>query len=149
MRETTKKGGEAGEAEEAGEAGEAVTHRFRVGSEAVHYGGDLVPGAFVLRAFGDLGTEMNLREAGDEGLLRAYESLEFLAPVYAGDFLEIAGRTLSVGNTSRRREYVARVYARTQGIGPHPSSGDLLPDPIVVARGVAVSVIPRDRRRAG
>ncbi|MGH7546248.1 MAG: 3-aminobutyryl-CoA ammonia lyase, partial [Gemmatimonadota bacterium] len=120
-----------------------------VGSEAVHYGGELVPGAFVLRAFGDLGTEMSLREAGDEGLLRAYESLEFLAPIYAGDFLEVTGRTLSVGNTSRRREYVARVYARTRDVGPHPSSGDLLPEPIVVARGVAVSVIPRDRRRSG
>ena len=138
MRDTTESSG----------GGETVTHRFRVGSEAVHYGGGLAPGAFVVRAFGDLGTEMNLRETGDEGLLRAYESLEFLAPLYAGDFLEIAGRTLSVGNTSRRREYVARVYARTHDVGPHASSGDLLPEPILVARGVAVSVVTRDRRRA-
>lgn len=139
---------EKGRERESATTGAKVTHRFRVGTEAVHYGGNVVPGAFVLQAFGDLGTEMNLCEAGDEGLLRAYESLEFLAPVYAGDFLEVSGRTLSLGNTSRRREYVARVYARTHDVGPHASSGALLDEPIVVARGIAVVVIPRDRDRS-
>ncbi len=144
MAEARERAGEAGR---AAETDEVVTHRFRVGQERVHYEGDLVPGAFVLQAFGDLGTEMNIRFDGDEGLLRAYESLEFLAPVFAGDFLEVTGRTVSVGNTSRRREYVARVYARTKGVGPHVSSGALLPEPIVVARGTAISVVPKDRQR--
>jgi acyl-CoA hydrolase len=129
--------------------GETVTHRFRIGPDAVHYAGDLVPASFILRAFGDVGTELSLRSDGDEGLLRAYESLEFLAPVYAGDFLEVTGRTLSVGRTSRRREYVARVYARTHGVGPHASSGTVLAEPVVVARGIAVTVVPRERQRGG
>jgi len=33
-------------------------------------------------------TELLIRRDGDEGLFRAYDNLEFLAPVYAGDFIE-------------------------------------------------------------
>jgi 3-aminobutyryl-CoA ammonia-lyase len=67
--------------------------------------------------------------------------------VYAGDFLEIRGKTVRVGNTSREREYEAVIYARTRKVGPHESSGEVLTTPIVACKGTAVVVIPKDRQR--
>ena len=85
---------------------EAVIRR-RMGSEDAHYGGELVAGATMLEIFGDLITELAIKQDGDEGLFRAYESVEFLAPVHAGDFIEARGRILSVGNTSRKCQFEA------------------------------------------
>ena len=62
--------------------------RVRMGAHDAHYGGDLVDGARMLALFGDVATELCVRAYGDEGLFRAYESVEFLAPVRAGDFVE-------------------------------------------------------------
>ena len=58
--------------------------RLRLGQEDAHYGGNLVAGATQLSIVGDLITELAMRYDGDEGLFRAYESVEFLAPLYAG-----------------------------------------------------------------
>ena len=51
-----------------------------------HYGGNLVDGARMLALFGDVATELLIRLDGDEGLFVAYDSVEFVAPVYAGAF---------------------------------------------------------------
>ena len=75
--------------------------RRRLGSEDAHYGGNLVAGAKQLEIVGDLITELAMRYDGDEGLFRAYESVEFLAPLYAGDWVEAKGRIVRVGNSSR------------------------------------------------
>src|SRR5205085_9771836 len=66
--------------------------RLRLGQEDAHYGGNLVAGATQLKIVGDLITELAMRYDGDEGLFRAYESVEFLAPLYAGDWIEARGR---------------------------------------------------------
>src|SRR5881409_1312373 len=71
--------------------------RRRLGSEDAHYGGNLVAGAKQLEVIGDLITELAMRYDGDEGLFRAYESVEFLHPLYAGDWIEAKGRIVSVG----------------------------------------------------
>ena len=75
--------------------------RLRLGQEDAHYGGNLVAGATQLKIVGDLITELAMRYDGDEGLFRAYESVEFLAPLYAGDWIEARGRIVGVGNSSR------------------------------------------------
>jgi len=79
--------------------------RRRLGAEDAHYGGNLVAGAKQLEIVGDLITELAMRFDGDEGLFRAYESVEFLAPLYAGDWIEATGRMVSVGNSSRKCEF--------------------------------------------
>ena len=81
--------------------------RVRVGEEYVHYSGGLVDGAYVLKLFGDALTELNIRNYGDEGLFAGYESVEFLAPVFAGDFLEIRAEIFKVGNTSQKAKFEA------------------------------------------
>src|SRR4030088_191618 len=72
-------------------AGLTVTLRVRMSAHDAHYAGELVDGARILALFGDVATELLIRLDGDEGLFRAYEAIEFLAPVRAGDFLEATG----------------------------------------------------------
>ena len=59
--------------------------RLRLGSHDAHYAGDLVDGAKMLNLFGDVATELLIRSDGDEGLFVAYDNVQFMAPVYAGD----------------------------------------------------------------
>lgn len=123
-----------------------ATLRVRMSQSDAHYGGNLVAGAKMMELFGDLATELTIRQDGDEGLLAGYESVEFLAPVYSGDFIEATGRILSAGTTSRRCEFEARKVAV-----PRPdvndSAADSLDEPIVVARAIGTTVVKKDRQR--
>ncbi|HEX2025402.1 MAG TPA: hotdog domain-containing protein [Actinomycetota bacterium] len=111
-----------------------------------HYGGDLVAGAKVLELFGDVATELAIRQDGDEGLLAGYESIEFLAPVYAGDFLEVTGRVVRVGNTSRTCEFECRKYIRPR-YDINDSAAELLPEPVLTTRAMGTFVVRKDRQR--
>ena len=51
-------------------------------SHDAHYGGNLVDGARMLQLFGDVATELLIQLDGDEGLFKAYDSVEFMAPVF-------------------------------------------------------------------
>lgn len=122
-----------------------VVLRLRVGAEQAHYGGGLVDGAFVLKLFGDAATELLIRRDGDEGLFRAYASVDFLAPVHAGDYLEVEAELVRAGKTSREMRFEAR-----RVIAPHPDSDSgarVLDPPVVVARAVGTCVVPLDRQR--
>src|SRR6185436_12911725 len=88
--------------------GTRVSLRLRMSSHDAHYAGELVDGARMLAIFGDLATELLIRLDGDEGLFRAYDSVEFLAPVYAGDYIEATGEIVAIGNTSRKMKFEAR-----------------------------------------
>src|SRR5512140_3631747 len=102
-------------------------------SHDAHYGGNLVDGARVLGLFGDVATELLIRLDGDEGLFRAYDSVEFLAPVHAGDYLEVEAELLSVGKSSRRMRFEARKVIHARGdLGD--SAAEVLGEPVVVVR---------------
>jgi len=126
---------------------EEVVQRVRVSQKDVHYGGGLVDGAWVLGLFGDVGTEILIRYDGDEGLLVAYESVELLAPIRAGDVIEASGKLVRVGNTSRGTEYEARKVITQANVPGQPSAADFLPEPVVVARATMVSVVPKNCQR--
>ncbi|HHY14676.1 MAG TPA: 3-aminobutyryl-CoA ammonia lyase [Firmicutes bacterium] len=124
--------------------------RVRVGAAQAHYGGGLVDGAFVLQLFGDAATELLIRHDGDEGLFLTYSEVQFTAPVYAGDYIEVVGKITEVGNTSRKMEFTAvkQITAPTKpNVGP--SAMDVLAEPIVVARAKGVCVVPKDKQRKG
>jgi len=118
-----------------------------VSEKDVHYAGGLVNGAWVLSLFGDVATEIAIRYDGDEGLLRAYEKVELLAPLRAGDFIEAVGRIVKVGNTSRTLELEAKKVITSANIPGHPSAADVLEEPLVVARGIMVTVVTKDAQR--
>lgn len=121
--------------------------RVRMSSHDAHYAGELVDGARVLALFGDVATELLIRHDGDEGLFRAYDSVEFLAPVFAGDYIEAVGRIVQVGNTSRRMEFEARKVITLLRDPQNPSAAEVLPEPIVVARATGTCVVPKDKQR--
>lgn len=120
--------------------------RVRMSMHDAHYGGNLVDGAKMLHLFGDVATELLIRQDGDEGLFAGYESVEFLAPVYAGDYIEAVGEIVKVGNSSRKMVFEARKV-----IIPRPdindSACDVLEEPVVVCRATGTCVVPKDKQR--
>ncbi|MBO4488143.1 MAG: 3-aminobutyryl-CoA ammonia lyase [Bacteroidales bacterium] len=120
--------------------------RLRMSSQDAHYGGNLVDGAHMLALFGDVATELLIMQDGDEGLFCAYDNVEFLAPVFAGDYIEAVGEITKVGNTSRKMVFEARKV-----IAPRPdisaSAADVLPEPIVVCRASGTCVVPKQCQR--
>lgn len=120
--------------------------RLRMSAHDAHYGGDLVDGARMLALFGDVATELLIKLDGDEGLFVAYDSVQFLAPVFAGDYVEASGRITRVGNSSRAMEFEARkvIAARTD---ISESAADFLGEPVVVCRASGTCVTPKDKKR--
>jgi 3-aminobutyryl-CoA ammonia-lyase len=125
---------------------DGVLIRMRMSQADAHYGGSLVDGARMLQLFGDVATELLIRHDGDEGLFRAYDQVEFLAPVYAGDYVEATGEITKVGRTSRTMRFEVRKV-----IVPRPelsdSAADLLAEPVLVCRATGTCVVPKDKQR--
>jgi len=116
--------------------------RLRMSAKDAHYGGNLVDGAHMVHLFGDVATELLIMHDGDEGLFVAYDNVEFLAPVYAGDYI------VKVGNTSRKMVFEARkVVAARPDISA--SAADVLAEPIVVCRASGTCVVKKEDQRKG
>ena len=120
--------------------------RVRMGSQDAHYGGNLVDGAKMLQLFGDVATELLIRQDGDEGLFVAYDNVEFKAPVYAGDYIEATGEITNIGNTSRKMTFVAKKV-----IKPLPeineTAAEVLKEPIIVCKASGTCVVPKNKQR--
>lgn len=117
--------------------------RLRMSAHDAHYGGNLVDGARMLQLFGDVATELLIKHDGDEGLFAGYDNIEFLAPVYAGDYIEATGEIVHVGNSSRKMVFEARkvVITRTD---ISESAADFLEEPVVVCRASGTCVVPKN-----
>ncbi|MFZ9596531.1 MAG: hotdog domain-containing protein [Bdellovibrionia bacterium] len=119
--------------------------RLRLSAHDAHYAGGLVDGSKMLSLFGDVATELLIRHDGDEGLFRAYDLVEFLEPVFAGDYIEAGGKITHVGKTSRKMEFEARKVI--QALSPEKggiavSSAEVLSEPKVVCRARGTCVVP-------
>lgn len=123
-----------------------VTHKLRLSEADAHYGGSLVDGAKVLALFGDIATELLIRHDGDEGLFRSYDQIDFLAPLYAGDFIELTGEIIKVGNTSRKMEFNCyKIITTRKDISD--SAADLLEEPILVTKAVGTCIVLKEKMR--
>ena len=121
--------------------------RLRMSSRDAHYAGNLVDGARILNLFGDLATELTIRYDGDEGLLRAYDQVEFLAPVHSGDFIEVTGKITKVGNTSRKMNFEAYKVIAPLHENMNESACDVLDPPILVAKASGTCVVVKEKQR--
>lgn len=123
------------------EVGMGVTHARYVPYADAHYAGNLVDGAYSLGLFGDVATELCVRTDGDEGLFASYSEVQFLAPVRAGDCLEISATLVRVGSRSREMDFEVRVVARGN---PERggSSADVLDPPVVATTARGTVVVP-------
>lgn len=128
--------------------GTKVIHRVRMNASDAHYAGDLVNGSRVLDFFGDVGTELCVRMDGDESLFRSYDSVDFLAPVYAGDFMEYHGWIEKAGSTSRRCRFEAYKYI-TLSRDPNLeiSAANVLPEKLLVAKAEGTLIVKKDMQR--
>lgn len=120
--------------------------RVRMSQADAHYGGNLVAGGRLMELYGDVATELLIRHDGDEGLFVAYELVEFKAPVYAGDYLEVIGKLVSAGRTSRKIEFQAfKVIESRHTVGD--SAAVELDHPILVSRAIGTCVVPLEKQR--
>ncbi|MDD4596266.1 MAG: hotdog fold domain-containing protein [Candidatus Izemoplasmatales bacterium] len=120
--------------------------RLRMSSADAHYGGNLVDGAKIMALFGDVATELLIQNDGDEGLFRAYEQIDFLAPVFAGDYLEVYGEIISSGNTSRKMVFECyKVIAAETEVAP--SAAKVLEKKVLVATATGTCVVPKNLQR--
>jgi 3-aminobutyryl-CoA ammonia-lyase len=120
--------------------------RIRMSNHDAHYGGNLVDGARILGLFGDAATELLVRHDGDEGLFRAYEKVDFLTPVFAGDFLEIEAEIIKEGKTSRKMEfYCYKVIEARPEVSP--SACDVLEEKILTTYAVGTCIVPKGLQR--
>jgi len=124
--------------------GLTVVHRRYVPYAHAHYAGNLVAGAYSLALFGDVATEVCIRTDGDEGLFASYSDVQFVAPVRAGDVLEVEAKVVRVGRRSRTIDFEARVVCR--GVSPaasgHESAAEVLAEPIVATTATGTVVVP-------
>ncbi len=123
-----------------------VTHRLRLSQQDAHYGGNLVDGAKILALFGDVATELLIHLDGDEGLFRSYSEVDFLAPLYAGDFIEVTGEITRVGNTSRTMtfECVKVIQARPD---INESAAEYLNTKILTTKAIGTCITPKGKQR--
>ena len=124
------------------EVGTRVVHRRYVPYSHAHYAGNLVDGAYSLGLFGDVATELSIRADGDEGLLASYSDVQFLAPVRAGDVLEIGCELVRVGTRSRVVELTVHVVARGAATAERPGAAQLLEPPLLATTATATVVVP-------
>jgi len=124
-----------------------VLLKVRMSEHDAHYAGGLVDGARLMQLMGDAATELLIRLDGDEGLFRAYDSVEFLKPVYAGDFLEVHGEITQIGNTSRKMKFEVYKYITNANLPEQESACDILEPPILVAKASGTCVVPKSKQR--
>lgn len=111
--------------------------RLRFAPSDARYGNGLIAGAKVVEIFGDLETEIAIHEGGDEGLCVAYDFIEFLQPLFVGDFVEARASVSTRGTRSRKIELeIFRTIA-----GSRSGAAEPLDPPVLAARAMATIVV--------
>ena len=125
--------------------GTKVSLKTRMSAADAHYAGELVEGAHIVTAWGDVGTELAIRLFGDESLFVGYSEIRYTAPVYAGDFMEYTGWIEKVGTTSLTCKFEAYKYI-TLPRDPEcaDSAADVLPEPELCAYGTGTLMVPKE-----
>jgi len=118
--------------------GLTVVHRRYVPYSHAHYADNLVDGAYALGLFGDVATEVCIRTDGDEGLFAGYSQVRFVAPIQAGDVVEVTASVTRVGNRSRELEFSCAVVCRGTG----GSAARVLDPPVVAVVATGTVVVP-------
>jgi 3-aminobutyryl-CoA ammonia-lyase len=127
---------------EAPQVGATVTHRRYVPYSHAHYAGSLVDGAYGLGLFGDVATDLCIATDGDEGLFASYDDVQFLAPVRAGDVVEVTAELVRAGRRSRRIAFTLTVVARGEGSPEAPGAAKVLDPPLVATTASGTVVVP-------
>lgn len=116
-----------------------------------HYLGGVVQPNKHLDIYGDVGTELCVLQDGDESLFAGYEDVQFLSPVYEGDYIEARGRVIKLGNSSRTCEFETYKVATPARRNGKPDAAendmDILDPPVLVARAIGTLVVKKACQR--
>jgi 3-aminobutyryl-CoA ammonia-lyase len=124
------------------DVGTRVVHRRYVPYSDAHYAGNLVDGAYSLKLFGDVATEMCIVTDSDEGLFASYSDVQFAQPVRAGDVLEVTCELTRVGTRSRVLDLAVLVVARGNPSDAQPGAAEVLDPPLVATTATGTVVVP-------
>lgn len=145
--------------------GEKVIHKLMMTGADGHYVGNLVNGTRMLDFFGDVATELLVRMDGDLSLFRSYQEVDFLAPVYVGDFMEYHGWIEKKGKTSYevhfeawkvitmpddfklKSNFLDGVQGKPQLLNLQQSAALVCSPPVLCGTAVGVLVISEDCQR--
>lgn len=128
--------------------GEKVVLRVRMGAGDAHYAGELVNGSRILDFWGDVGTELMIRNDGDESLFIGYEDVQFTAPVYSGDYIEYSGWIEKRGGTSRTCKFEAyKVIELAKDDKLALSAANVLKEPVLVGKATGTLIVKKDLQR--
>ncbi len=131
--------------------GTYVSLKYRMSSGDAHYAGELVEGAHIVTAWGDVGTELAIRLFGDESLFVGYSEVRYTAPVYAGDWMEYGGYIEKVGNTSFTCKFFGYKWMidskDENGNVINGSAAEVLAEPILCAYGTGTLMVPVEHQR--
>jgi len=123
------------------EVGFHLVHRRYVHHGEAHYAGGLASGAYVVGLFNDIATDLCVQLDNDEGLFASYSEINFLAPLHAGDVMEVSVEVVRVGSRSRTLRFAAHVISRAD-----PASGvtasRALAEPLPVTSAMGTVVVP-------
>ncbi len=71
-----------------------------------------------------------------------------MAPVRAGDVLEVEAELVEVGNTSRKMLFTAhKVIELSRDPKLALSAAEVLPEPVLVCRAIGTCVVPKECQR--
>ncbi|MEA2623394.1 MAG: 3-aminobutyryl-CoA ammonia-lyase [Chloroflexota bacterium] len=127
-------------------------------TEKVHeqWGGGprgLVGGWWALKEVGWLASMVGIKLDGDTSLLAHY-NVDFLSPIFAGDWVRIKGEVSRIGNTARTVDFEVERYIDGSHIVfdtlPEEQYGGgavILDPPVPALRGQFVIVVPKSRQR--
>ena len=128
--------------------GEKVVIRYRMSAGDAHYAGELVEGAHIVTAWGDVGTELAIRLFGDESLFVGYSEVRYTAPVFSGDWMEYSGWIEKGGNTSLTCRFEAhKVIELAKDPALANSAANVLKEPVLCAYGTGTLMVKKDLQR--
>ena len=128
--------------------GNKVMLRARMSAGEAHYAGELVNGSHILDFWGDVGTELMIRNDGDESLFVGYHDVKFTAPVYAGDFMEYVGWIEERGGSSRTCHFEAwKTVELTRDENLALSSANVLTEPVLCGEAKGTLIVKKDLQR--
>lgn len=123
--------------------------RLRLAPSDARYAPGIAAGSKAMEIFADLETELCLLEGGDEGLCAGYESVEFLAPLLVGDFIEARGKVVARGRSSRKIDIeLFKIHSVDADGIKVPQDGPILAVRATVTVVVGKSVAERAARTA-
>lgn len=109
-------------------------------------------GWWAVKQLGWIATELTARLDGDGGLIVHYD-IDFIKPIYGGDWVRFFGEIVKIGNTSRTFDFTVERYIDgslaqwDDDPDPKYSIVKVMDQPQLVLKGQCVTVVPKPRQR--